>query len=166
MTTVPARGIMVSMYVSFTPCLSHPGSWDQCTPWNAPCILVYRRTHMRDLQLQALDWTARKTGGTHCLPWRLSMKTGRWMHRHMVYTDSAYWDSGAVATRQLANVLVWIKNDWWAYCNAICDIQIDKVTKLNLLQCLHVICGCRAVQTNSAEIPLALLHMYIAIVTI
>ena len=30
---------------------------------------------------------------------------------------------------------------------------------LNLLQCLHDICGCRAVQTNSAETLLALLAM-------
>ena len=34
-----------------------------------------------------------------------------------------------------------------------CDIHINKGATLNLLQCLlHVICGCRAVQTNSAEI--------------
>ena len=94
-----------------------------------------------------------------CLLWRLSMKTGRWMHRHMVYTDSAYWDSGAVAARQLGNMPVWIKNDWWAYCTAVCDVHIDKVMKLNLLQYLCFICGCRAVQTNSAETPLAQLHM-------
>ena len=25
---------------SFTPCLSHPGSQNLCTPWNAPCIPV------------------------------------------------------------------------------------------------------------------------------
>ena len=30
---------------------------------------------------------------------------------------------------------------------------------LKLLQCLRVICGCRVVQTNSAETPLALLRM-------
>ena len=35
---------------------------------------------------------------TCCLPWRLiSMKTGRWIRRHNVKTDSAYWDSGAIA---------------------------------------------------------------------
>ena len=42
-----------------------------------------------------------------------------------------------------------------------CDVHIDKGVTLNLLQCLHVICGCRAVQTNSAETVLALLHMYL-----
>ena len=43
---------------------------------------------MRDLQLHAcseiaLNWTARPTGATRCLQWRLSTKTGRWMRRHM-----------------------------------------------------------------------------------
>ena len=28
----PPRGIMLSIYVSYTPCLSHPGSRDPCTP--------------------------------------------------------------------------------------------------------------------------------------
>ena len=32
-----------------------------------------------------------------------------------------------------------------------CDVHIDIGATLNLLQCLHVICGCRAVQTNSAK---------------
>ena len=34
--------------------------------------------------------------------------------RYMVLTDSAYWESGAVAARQLANMLVQIRNDRWA----------------------------------------------------
>ena len=34
----PARGIMVCIYVAFTPCLSHPGSRDPCTPWNTSCV--------------------------------------------------------------------------------------------------------------------------------
>ena len=49
------------MYVSFTPCLSHPGSRDPCTPSNAPCISVYWCAHVRGLQL---DWTARTTVAT------------------------------------------------------------------------------------------------------
>ena len=42
-----------------------------------------------------------------------------------------------------------------------CDVHIDISATLNLLQCLRVICGCRAVQTvaNSTETPLAQLHM-------
>ena len=40
-----------------------------------------------------------------------------------------------------------------------CDVHIDISTTLSLLQCLRVICGCRPIQTNSAEKSLALLHM-------
>ena len=40
-----------------------------------------------------------------------------------------------------------------------CDVHIDKGATLNLLQCLHVMCGSRVVQTNSAETPLAPLHI-------
>ena len=36
----------------------------------------------------------------------------------------------------------------------VCDVHIDIDMALNLLQCLCVICGCRAVQTNSAETSL------------
>ena len=53
------------MSVSFTPRLSHPGSWGLCTPWNASCIPVYWSAHVHDLQLHALDWTAKKTRAAH-----------------------------------------------------------------------------------------------------
>ena len=48
------------------------------------------------------------------------------------------------------------------------DVRIDKSTTLNLLQsaCMHVICGCRAIQINNAETPLALVLLHVAIVTI
>ena len=46
-----------------------------------------------------------------------------------------------------------------------CDIHIDIGSTLNLLQCLRVICGCRAVQTNSAE-TVAGIAGYVAIVTV
>ena len=39
------------------------------------------------------------------------------------------------------------------------DIRIDKSATLNLLQCMRVICGCRAVQINGVETSLALLAM-------
>ena len=38
-----------------------------------------------------------------------------------------------------------------------CDVHFDKGMILNLLQCLRVICACRAIQTNSAETSLGLL---------
>ena len=61
--------IWVSIYVSFTPHLSHLGSWDSCTPWNASCIPVHWHAHVHELQLHStqrsmLNWTARKTGAT------------------------------------------------------------------------------------------------------
>ena len=45
------------------------------------------------------------------------------------------------------------------------DVHIDKGTTLNLLQCLRVICGCRAIHTNSAsaETTLALGAAYVAL---
>ena len=59
MTTVPMRGIIVSDYISFTPCLSHSGPRDPFTPWSALCIPVYWCAYMCGLQLHALNWTAR-----------------------------------------------------------------------------------------------------------
>ena len=71
----------------------------------------------------ALNWTARTTGATCCLPWRLSMKTGRWMRRHMVYTNSAYWDSEVVAARQLANAACVNQKDRWAVGLCCCFVM-------------------------------------------
>ena len=45
-------------------------------------------------------------------------------------------------------------------------IHIDKGATLGLLQCLRVIFGCTAIQTNSVETPLACTAAYVAIVTI
>ena len=54
-----------------------------CTSWNAPCILVYWHALYNCMHSTAVlnskdDWNY------SCLPWFLSMKTGRWMRRHMV----------------------------------------------------------------------------------
>ena len=93
-----------------------------------------------------------------CLPWRLSTKTGRWMRRHMVQTHhSAYWDSGAVAARQLAGHLcdeskttdeltVFTAVLWRLYWQR----HDTKLTTCTVLA-YRVICGCRAIQTNSTE---------------
>ena len=115
----------------------------------------------------ALNWTARLTGVTCCLPWRLLTKTStcRWMRRHMVYTNSAYWDSEAVAAWQIACVEQKTTDELTVLL--FCDVHIDKGMALNVLQCMHLICRCRGVQTNSAETALALLHMYnVVILTI
>ena len=52
--------IYVPMYVSFSPCLSHPGSWDPCMPWNAirhidMLMCVYNCTQLNSKD----DWTTR-----------------------------------------------------------------------------------------------------------
>ena len=46
---------MVCMSVLFTPCLSHPGSQDPRTSWNASGISVYWRAHVHDLQLHSTE---------------------------------------------------------------------------------------------------------------
>ena len=82
-TRAQNNGIYVSMYVSFTPHLMHPGSRDPCMPWNASCILVYWCAHVRDLQLCALDWTAKATGATRaCCDFH--QRRHSWTRRHMV----------------------------------------------------------------------------------
>ena len=97
-----------------------------------------------------------------CLPWRLS--TGGQVGE---FADTWYKQIQspetvellAVAARQFANTPVWIRNDRWLTVLLFCDVHIGIGTTLSLLQCLRVICGCRPVQTNSAETSLALLHM-------
>ena len=129
----PACGIMVciyvsmylsiylAIYVSFTLRFSHPGSQRICVRPEMFHVFWY----MDDLcshvwfKTACTQLNSKNNWSFSCLRWRLSMKTGRWKRRHMVEMDSAYWDSGAVAVQQLANALVWIKNDWWAYCTAV-----------------------------------------------
>ena len=57
--SLPLREIMLCMlvfiYVSFTPPLSHHGSQDPCPPRNATCIPVYWRAYMHDLQLHSTE---------------------------------------------------------------------------------------------------------------
>ena len=92
---------MASIYVSiinFTPRLSHHGSRGHVCP-EMLHVFQYRRDHMRDLQLN--DWSY------SCLPWRLSTKTGRWMHRHMVQNGLSLlrqWSCSCPATCQRACV--------------------------------------------------------------
>ena len=77
---------MVSMYVSFTPHLLHPGSRDLCTPWMLRIFLyidvltcvIYNCMYSTAILNSKDDWSCL------CLLWFLLMKTGRWMHRYMV----------------------------------------------------------------------------------
>ena len=137
------ENLFVSVYVCVCVCvcvcvtiihprLSHPDSQDPCTLWNVLCITVYWRAHVCDLQLHALNWTVRPMGATCCLPWTLSTKTGRWMCRHMVYTDSAYWDSELWLPGNLSTHLC--ESDGLTVL-LFCDVHIDIYgATLNLLK--------------------------------
>ena len=139
---------ILTIYVSFTSCLSHLGSWDSCTPWNASCILVYLHAYVHDLQLRL---NSRTTGATRvCHKDYRERQVGEcadtWYKRIQPTADS-----GAVAAWQLPNAPVWIKmmtNELTVLL--FCDVHTNKGVTLDLLQCLCVICGCRsrAVQTN------------------
>ena len=56
--------------------------------------------------------------------------------------NSAYWDSGAVAARQLANTLILCDSEW-VWSSGLPEwtilIHIDIGATLNLLQCLRVL---------------------------
>ena len=108
----------VSIYVSFILRLSQPDSRDPCTPWNAPCmpvLLTCSRAWFTTALLELLVWLT----DFLTLLWRLSTKTGRWACRHMVSTDSACWDRGAVVARQLANAPSGIRSNRRADCTAV-----------------------------------------------
>ena len=75
--------------------------------------------------------------------------------RCIVYTKNLAWGWGYLAVCQHSCV----NRKWpmgWLYC---CFVTFIGAT-LNLLQCLCDICGCRAIQTNSAETSLSMLVMY------
>ena len=157
MTTAPARGIIVCIYLSVTPCLLHPGSRGQCTPWNAPCIPVCWHAHMCDLQLHSTE----QQGWLELL---VSAMKIRWMRRHNYYSINGFsllrqWTCSCQATCQCACQPVWITNDRWAYCTAVlwCSYRPRRDTELTTVPTCYL--WCRIVQTNSAETSLALLHM-------
>ena len=148
--------IYLCQYVSFTLRLLHPGFQYPCTPWNDPCILVYWCANVCDLQLHALDWTAKMTGATRICRedyrWRQVGECADTWYKHISLLRQ--WSCSCPATCQR-----------WRLCESkttdkltvlpFCDVHIDKGATLNLLGCLRVICGCRDLQTNR----LALLHM-------
>ena len=139
-------------YVPFTPYLSHPGSQDLPTAWNA-CILVYWCV-LRVWRTTAKPPDARN----HCLPWRLSTKTGRQMCRHIGQTDWAYWGSRAVVAPQNTTMPVWNESqmtDDYTHCTDVLVIIIDIGATLKLLQCLWVSCwmlSCTYAATSSAQL--------------
>ena len=149
------------IYLSFTPHLSHPGSQGPCMPWNALCIPVYLRAHVRDLQLHALNWLNSKDDWNYsCLQSAMKIiDEDRLVNAQTHGINRAFsllrqWNSICQATCQRPCVNQnnrWAAGLSWRSYQHKCDTE--------LLQCLRVICGCRAVQTNSAETSLVLLAM-------
>ena len=74
--------------------------------------------HVHDFTTACTHWLNSRTNGicTYSLNAVKIIDEGRYRRicRYMVLTDSAYWESGAVAAWQLANMLVRIRNDRWA----------------------------------------------------
>ena len=153
------------MSVSIYLCIIYPAfvaPWFLRSVYTLKCS-VYWSAHMHDLQLYALEWTARTTGATRVC------REDYWRGQVGEFADTWYKQIQspetvellAIAARQFANVPMWIRNNRWLTVLLFCDVHIGIGTTLSLLQCLHVICGCtcRPVQTNSAETSLALLHM-------
>ena len=158
MTTGPACRIMVSIYLSFYPVFV--ASWFPRSVYALKCS-VYSSvlTCSRAWFTTALNWTAGMTG-TACVChedyWRRQVHVGEcadtWYKPCIQPTETVeLYLPGNLPTPLCESEMT----DGITVL-LFCD---DIGATLNLLQCLRVICGCRTVQTNSAEIPLVLLAM-------
>ena len=88
---------------------------------------------------------------------RLSTKICRWMRRHIVQIDSAYWDNGAVAARQgLPTCLCKSETTNGLTVLLFCDVKLD--TELTI-QCLHVYLWIYSRTDQLCGVLLALLAM-------
>ena len=128
--------IYLSIHLSFTPHLSHPGSRVPCTPWNTLCISVWH------VQLHALkdDWSCHEDYQQRQVS---ESCTDTWYKWTQLLRQ---WSCSCPVTCQHA-----CENQKQLLGLLYCGVHIDKGATLNLLQCLRVVCECRAVQTNSAE---------------
>ena len=103
----------------------------------------------------ALDWTARTTGATRVCHQRrqLSMKTGqvnaRQTHGINRFSLLRQWSCSCLAN--FPTCLCESKTTVEFTVLLFCDVHIDKGATLNLLHCLRVICGCRAVQNKDVD---------------
>ena len=124
---------------------------DPYTPWNALCIPVYWCAHV-----VIYNWTAKTTGAT-CV---CREDYQRLRRRRQVGECADTWYKPRIQWRQwsciacLATCQCSCVNQKWpmgllysSYC-CLWHLYIDIGMTLN---CLRVICGCRAIQTNSAE---------------
>ena len=110
------NAVYLSIYVSFTTCLSHPGSQDPCTPWNTPCIPVYWCAHMCDLQLHTLDWTTAELLVSAVKIIDEDRQVNAQTYGINGFSLLIQWSCSCPETCQ--RTCVWIKNDWWAYCRS------------------------------------------------
>ena len=130
------NGMYLCIYVSMYHLPTFVAPWFPISVYTLKCSVVYWRAHVRDLQLHALDWTARTTGATRVCHEDYRRRqvgecTDTW-YKQIQPTETVH---GAVAAQQLTNMPVWIKNDQWAYCTAVlwrlcqqrCDTELTTV---------------------------------------
>ena len=146
------RPHMYVLYLTFSPTLVEPLFPRSVYPVTLP---VYWYAHVRDLQLNSKDdWS-------YSSAVKKTIDEDRQVNVQTINGINGF-SSGTIAARQLANAPVWLRNDQWAawlYCWFVMFSYQHIGTTLYLLQCLRVICGSRAVQTNSAKTSLSLLAM-------
>ena len=150
------NGICLSIiYPAFVaPCFPRSGYALKCSVYSGilTCSRVWFKT--------ALDWTVMTTGATRvcCEDYR----------RRQVGECADTWYKPCIQPTEteelyrpsnLSTLLFESETTNGLTVLLFCDVHIDTSATLNLLQCLRVICGCRAVQTNSAESSLVLLAM-------
>ena len=122
------NGMYLCTYVSFAPRLSHPGSQDPCTPWNAPCIPVYWCALVRDLQLHLTE----HQGRLELLVSAMKIINDRWMHNLTHGINCAFhllrqWSCSCLATCQCACVI--LNQKWWLMGWLYCCFVTFTLTK-------------------------------------
>ena len=135
----------LSIYVSFTPHLSHPGSVYALKYSVYSYILTCSRVRFTTA-CTALDWTARTTWATRvCREDYQRRQVGEcadtWFKQISLLGQ---WSCSCPATCQRACVNQKTTDELTVLL--FCDVHIDKGVTLNLLWCLCVICGFRDVE--------------------
>ena len=157
MTTVSTRRIMVSIYVSIYVsmylymyvCIIYPAFvalWSPRSVYALKCS-VYSSilTCSHAWFTNCMHWT---TGATRvCQEDYRQRQVGVQTHGINGFSLLRQWSCSCLETCQRACVNQKQPMSL-PYVLLFCDVHIDKGATLNSLQCLHVICGYRAVQTQ------------------
>ena len=145
MTTSPAHGIMVCTYVSMSVCIIYPAfvaPWFLRSVYSLKCSMysVYWLAHMCDLQLHALNWTARTIGATRACRedyrWRQVGECADIWYKHINLLRQ--WSCSCPATCQCRRLCESKMTDELTAL-PFCDVHIDNGATLNLLRCLCII---------------------------